>query len=203
MSTLHFNSSALSGLAPSDQLLFSQFGLGEEQVVPFRCVHHAFEHYAQMQPSATAVEHLGDSLTYAELDRKANALARQLRTMGVQPGTRVCLLVQRSIAMVIAILAVLKAGGAYVPLDGGIVTQSTLEYVLEDSEAALVIVLQEYAHRVSDISGTSALVLEEAIRVCDELEKDFSKPIDLSSPSDGVYVIYTSGLFNVHSTVST
>ena len=116
------SSPALSHLSPRDRELFVQYGRGESVTVPFSCVHHAFEHYAALQPDAVAVEHLGDTITYAQLDRSANILACNLRSAGVTRGARVCLLVQRSIAMVVGIVAVLKAGGAYVPLDGSIVT---------------------------------------------------------------------------------
>ena len=178
---------SLDHLSPSDKLLFARFGFGPRQTSPFGCVHHAFEHYAQLQPEAVAVEHLGETITYAELDRKANRLAHCLRTAGVTSGSRVCLLVQRSIAMVVGIVAVLKAGAAYVPLDGGIVTQSTLEFVLQDSEAVLVLCLKEYQNRVPE--GKLSVCLEEMM----ELTEDVAKPEDRSSPDDGVYVIYTSG----------
>lgn len=142
-------SDALAGLSPRDASLFARFGFGHCEVPPFRCVHHAFEHQAVQHPDAIAVDHLGQTITYAELDRMANALARRLRDMGVGPGSRVCLLVQRSIAMVIGIVSILKAGAAYVPLDGSIVTQSTLEFVIENSSASVILTLSEYIHRVS------------------------------------------------------
>lgn len=88
--------------------------------------------------------------------------------------------------MVVGIVAVLKAGGAYVPLDGAIVTQSTLEHVLHDSSAKLVITLKEYLYRVS---GTPAFCLEDIA----ELPRVISKPEDLSARTDSIYIIYTSG----------
>ncbi len=187
------SSQALQDLSPEDQLLFAKFGLGNTLTPPFSCVHHAFEHHAFSQPSAIAVEHLGNTITYGDLDRVSNGLANELRSLGVKPGSRVCLLVQRSIAMVVGILAVMKAGGQYVPLDGGIVTDSTLNFVLEDSDASVVLALKDYAHRVPLNSSRHVLTLEDAIA---RLEQDADlcmKPSDLSSPGDGVYVIYTSG----------
>ena len=133
------------------------------------------------------MEHLGDTITYAELDRQANILANHLRASGICPGTRVCLLVQRSILMVVGIVAVLKAGAAYVPLDGVIVTQSTLEHVLKDSGAKLVLTMNEYVHRVS---GSPAFCLENIA----SLPQIVSKPEDMSAPTDSVYIIYTSGM---------
>ncbi|PIL22505.1 transporter [Ganoderma sinense ZZ0214-1] len=173
-------------LTPEDQQLFDRYSYGARERAPFGCVHHAFEHHAAAQPDAVAVEHLGDFITYGELDRQANILANYLRASGARPGVRVCLLVQRSILMVVGIVAVLKAGGTYVPLDGSIVTQSTLEYVLEDSQATLVLTLKDYAHRVS---GIPVFCLEGI----SELPQDATKPKDLSAPTDSIYIIYTSG----------
>lgn len=186
------NDSALSILSPNDKRLFVRFGLGDAREPPFRCVHHAFEHNARLYPDDIAVEHLSSSITYASLDRKSNALAHRLRELGVYPGRRVCLLVQRSISMVIGILAILKAGAAYVPLDGGIVTQSTLEFIIEDSESVLVLAMEEFAHRVSHIPDLPVLALEPAIEDSDA--RYSTRIIDLSTPKDGVYVIYTSGM---------
>ena len=166
---------------------FHRFGFGQREEIPFSCVHHAFEHHARRDPHAVAVEHLNDAITYGDLDRRANALAHRLRTMGVRPGARVCLLVQRSIPMVIGIMAILKAGGAYVPLDGGIVTDSTLAFVLQNAQCALVLTHTDYVHRVGDypfINLDDEMKLESG---------DHSKPEDLSSPDDSVYIIYTSG----------
>ncbi|KAI8968791.1 hypothetical protein BD414DRAFT_541258 [Trametes punicea] len=124
----------LHHLPVEDQHLFNRFSFGPRQHAPFGCVHHAFEFHAAAQPDAIAVEHLGDTI------------------MG-SPGVRVCLLVQRSILMVVGIVAVLKAGGAYAPLDGAIVTQSTLEHVLTDSGAKVVLTMKDYVHRVSGTTG--------------------------------------------------
>lgn len=185
-------SAVTDALSPADVLLFQRYGFGVARKPAFSCVHHAFEHHARVQPNAIAVEHCGSSITYRELDRKANGLATRLRALGVHPGTRVCLLVQRSISMVVGILGILKAGAAYVPLDGSIVTQSTLEHVLHDSQAVLVLALKEFVHRVSD---SPVVCLEDTI---DSLSlEECSKPMDMSSPDDGVYIIYTSGMSNI------
>lgn len=189
MAAAVLNSRALDNLSSVDQLLFAKFGIGDSQTPPFRCVHHAFESHATTQPDAVAVEHLNQKITYVDLDRQANCLAAQLRAAGVGPNSRVCLLAERSILLIVGILGVLKAGGAYVPLDGGIVTQSTLEYVIKDSESIVVLALRKFSHRVSEIS---VICLEDSI--CREPTEHCTKPEDMSSSHDGVYVIYTSGV---------
>ncbi|KAH7107851.1 acetyl-CoA synthetase-like protein [Auriculariales sp. MPI-PUGE-AT-0066] len=170
--------------------LFRQYGFGQTAPLPYAAIHHAFEHHVKQRPDAVAVEHLDECLSYAELDRAANRLAHRLRADGVVPGTRVCLLVQRSVAMVVGIIATLKAGAAYVPLDGGIVTESTLNHVLADSAAVLTLATTAFVPRVQ---SRKHICLEDAIAHDLTAESDGSKPPDLSSPRDGVYVIYTSG----------
>jgi non-ribosomal peptide synthetase component F len=80
-------------------------------------IHELFSTQAAIAPEAVAVECDGERLSYAELDRRANQLARCLERLGVGPEVRVGLWLERSIEMVVGALAILKAGGAYVPLD--------------------------------------------------------------------------------------
>ena len=81
------------------------------------CVHRLIEAQAERTPKAVALAAAGESLTYEELNARANRLARRLRALGVGPEVLVGLCLRRSPAMVVGLLAVLKAGGAYVPLD--------------------------------------------------------------------------------------
>lgn len=189
----HSTQDVLSSLSPADKALFFEFGIGTTFPSPFKCVHHAFEFYAQAQPAAIAVEDIQQSITYSELERQANCLASRLRSMGVGVDTnsRVCLLVERSILMVVGILAILKAGAAYVPLDGNIVSDSTLRHALKDSGSSIALVLRKFAHRVPE---TPNVCLEDSI--CqDATSVHCVKPQDSTKSSDGVYVIYTSGAF--------
>jgi non-ribosomal peptide synthetase component F len=183
--------STLPTLSPSDRARFILYGIGAAIPKPFDIVHHAFAARAAATPSAIAVEHKGDTITYERLDRLSTILAAALRARGVQPGKRVCLLVQRSIAMIVGIIAIHKAGASYIPLDGGIVTNQTLGTILEDSGAALVLCTPEYEHRVP--ANTAHLSLDSFL-------VDPSIPLpyveDLSRPSDEAYVIYTSGTYS-------
>jgi len=182
---------ASSTLTELDERFYS-WGFGKPAPLPFDAIHHAFEVHAQRQPDAIAVEHMDERMSFRQLDAAANRLAHRLRKQGVLPGTRVCLLVQRGIPMVVAILATIKAGAAYVPLDGGIVTDSTLDHVLTDSAAILTLATEAFLPRVV---GRNHICLEHAITQDAATNADCSKPPDLSSPRDGVYVIYTSGPF--------
>jgi len=183
----------LSDLSPVDQALFYHFGIGPKRPVASPIIHHAFEQHAENQPDSIAVEHLSrsQSITYSKLELLSNRLARRLRTKGIVPGARVCILAARSIPFVTGILAVLKSGGQYVPLDAGTITDETLHFVLQDASPALVLVMEEYAHRIGD--GHDTICLETAIREDELAEADADRVVDLSSSSDGAYCIYTSG----------
>ena len=82
-----------------------------------KCLHELFETQAARTPDAIAVVHEDTQLTYAELNAKADRLAHHLRALGVKPDALLAICVERSLEMVVGLLAVLKAGGAYVPLD--------------------------------------------------------------------------------------
>ena len=82
-----------------------------------KCVHELFEEQAARTPDAVAVVHDGRTLTYSQLNARANQLAHHLRGLGVGPEDLVAICVERSLEMVVGLLAILKAGGAYVPLD--------------------------------------------------------------------------------------
>src|SRR5262249_29346498 len=82
-----------------------------------KLIHELFEEQAEHSPDAVAVVYEEHSLTYGELNGRANRLAHHLREMGIGPGMRVAILLERSVELVIAELAILKSGGAYVPID--------------------------------------------------------------------------------------
>lgn len=178
----------LSCLSPSERTLFHRFGTGEVQKTPFSCVHHAFECYARLQPDTPAVVNFQESITYGELDRQANCLAAHLIDWGVRVDSRVCVLVERSILMVVAMLGVLKAGAAYIPFDGNVVSDSTLAHALKDSGSDVVLTLPKFMSRVA---GEFALNLEDIL--CQTSSEHCVKPKDLATADSGAYVIYTSG----------
>jgi len=120
---------AYSDLSESDQMLFELFGQGPLVSPPYSLVHEAFEAQVARQPHAVAAYHLGDSVTYQTLDRQANRLAAYLAQIGVKPGDNVSLFIQRSIPMLVGILATLKAGAAYVPQDARIAPEEQMRYV--------------------------------------------------------------------------
>src|SRR5262249_39218921 len=98
------------------------------------CFHHLVAAQAARSPHALALSFRGTSVSYGELDHRANHVAHQLRAHGVGPDTIVLLAVERSVEMIEALLGILKAGGAYLPLDPGY-PRERLRWMVEDSRA--------------------------------------------------------------------
>ncbi|MFJ8139473.1 non-ribosomal peptide synthase/polyketide synthase [Streptomyces sp. NPDC096013] len=143
-----------------------------------------FRRWAVETPHATAVRSGEQSLSYAELDARSDAVARGLVARGVGCESRVGLCLPRGTEMVTAVLAVWKAGGAYVPLDPEYPSER-LEFMVEDSAAELVLVAEETADRLSAEVDT---VLPA------EVETEFGEGSDSAvDPGQLAYVIYTSG----------
>src|SRR5690606_9449056 len=105
-------------LSQSERDLLTQTWSDTHQDYPSEfCIHHVFEQQVERTPQATALVSNDQSMTYTELNECANRLAHHLIDLGVQPESPVAICVERSLAMIVGVLAVLKAGGAYVPLD--------------------------------------------------------------------------------------
>ncbi|HST58164.1 MAG TPA: AMP-binding protein, partial [Longimicrobium sp.] len=156
-----------------------------------RCIHEIFQAQAERTPDAVAVVFEGESLTYAELNARANRLAHHLRSLGVGPDARVAVCVERSAEMVVALLAVLKAGGAYVPLDPSYPAER-LRYVLHDSAPAAVLTQRSLAGVAVLFAGVEAPVIDlESAVWADQPVTD--PAIEGLTPAHLAYVIYTSG----------
>ncbi|HEY0022709.1 MAG TPA: non-ribosomal peptide synthase/polyketide synthase [Longimicrobium sp.] len=155
------------------------------------CLHELFEAQAERTPDAVAVVFEDRSLTYAELNRRANRLAHHLRGRGVGPDVRVGICVERSPEMVVGLLAVLKAGGAYVPLDPSYPAER-LEYMLADSAPAAVLT-QRSLHGVEALfAGIEAPVIDLAGAEWGDHPATNPERGALTS-GHLAYVIYTSG----------
>ncbi|WP_420628242.1 amino acid adenylation domain-containing protein [Candidatus Leptofilum sp.] len=159
-------------------------------------MHQAFEHFVTIQPEAVAVEHLGESITYGELDRQANRLAAKLADLGVQTGDHVALFLQRSIPMIVGILATLKAGAAYVPQHVGVAPEAHLNYVLEVANIDVILTLSQLAEQVSVADGRTLLNVDDFMQepFADEMEfvENFV-PETAVSPHNTCFIIFTSG----------
>ncbi|MFL6200195.1 MAG: amino acid adenylation domain-containing protein [Thermoanaerobaculia bacterium] len=177
--------SELPLLTPEEKAAVLAAGNDTSAEVPSRLIHQLVEESAARRPGAVAVSMEGETLTYGELNAQANRLAHRLRRLGVGPEERVAVCLERSPALVTALLGVLKSGGAYIPLDPGY-PADRLAWVLEDSRAA---VLVTQSSLVLPSHGARTLILDE-VDLADESAGD---PAPLSLPENPAYVIYTSG----------
>ncbi|HEX7240703.1 MAG TPA: amino acid adenylation domain-containing protein, partial [Longimicrobiaceae bacterium] len=148
-----------------------------------------FAEQAARAPDAPALAFAGETLTYAELDRRSNQLARALRARGVAPDTRVGVCVERSPEMVVALLGVLKSGGAFVPLDPAY-PEDRLSWVLEDAAVPVLLTQERLLGRLpAHRAETICLDRDAAV-----LAAESDLPVEDATFAESLaYVIYTSG----------
>jgi amino acid adenylation domain-containing protein len=156
-----------------------------------RCIHHLFADQAARTPDAVAVVCGDESLTYGELDARANQLANHLRGLGVGPEVRVGLCLERSTELMVSLLGVLKAGGAYVPTDPGHPAER-LAYMLDDSGVAVLLTQERLRPAIPARDGVRVLSVDgEWARISAESAE---APAETGVTSENLcYVIYTSG----------
>ncbi|MBX7550316.1 amino acid adenylation domain-containing protein [Streptomyces sp. tea 10] len=151
--------------------------------------HQRIERQAALRPDAEAVYCQGETLTYGRLDASANQLARRLQRLGVGRDVLVGVCLERSLDMVVAVLAVLKAGGAYVPVDPKL-PADRIAFMTEDAGLPVLITQSSVAPGLPR-SGATTLCVDE---LREELAAESAEPLD--APVEGAdlaYVIYTSG----------
>ena len=152
-----------------------------------KCIHHLFEKQVLKTPDSIAVAFENKELTYAELNAKANQLARYLVKQGAKEGTIVAMCLHRSIDMVIALLAISKSGATYLPLDP-IYPKARLGLILDDAKPIIL---------VSELSMAANLPETEArIMFLDEKEEysvEFSENLPFGNAQNHAYIRYTSG----------
>ncbi|NRA56462.1 MAG: amino acid adenylation domain-containing protein, partial [Gammaproteobacteria bacterium] len=156
------------------------------------CIHQLFEQQAKINPANTALVFEDKQLSYQTLNQKANQLAHKLRAQGVGPDVLVGIAVERSLEMVVGLLAILKAGGAYVPLDPDY-PQERLAYMVEASGIKLLL-SQSHIEQQLAIPNSIEVVLLDNILTEDALS-DYSTDnlLNHNNSSNLAYVIYTSG----------
>ena len=153
------------------------------------CLPQLFEARVARTPQAVAVSFEQQQLSYAELNARANKLAHYLRARGIGPDVPVALCFERSVEMVVAILAVLKAGGAYVPLDPAYPNER-LRFILADTRAPMLLMQTRDSHSFPDFEGTIFAIDTDWECVSQKSESNLSAT---ALPDNTAYLIYTSG----------
>jgi amino acid adenylation domain-containing protein/non-ribosomal peptide synthase protein (TIGR01720 family) len=171
------------------QMLLNGFNPPETEYPKYRTIVQLFEEQAETRPYRTALSFEGTSLSYKQLNERANQLATVLNAQGIQSGAVVAILMNRSMEMVVAVLAILKAGGAYIPLDPEHPIQR-IQYFLADSGAALLLTQQALTHisDAMDYAGNRVLADDEGLYCGDTSNLEIA--ID---PGQLANLTYTSG----------
>ena len=153
------------------------------------CIHELFEQQAEKTPDVLAIIAPADQMTYRDLNRRANQLARYLQRHGTGVESRVAILMERSLDMFVAVMAVVKAGAAYVPLDPRH-PLDRISHVLTDASPAVLLTQRHLAGNLPVWSGKTICIDEHSELIAREGETNPSVPL---VPECLVYLIYTSG----------
>jgi len=151
-----------------------------------KTIYELFEEQVENTPNNIAVVYEDKKLTYKELNEKSNSLARILRSKGINSDSIIGIMMERSIEMIIGIIAALKAGGAYLPIDPNY-PKERIEYILNDSKCSILLTEKSLLEKIE--------FSKEAIDLVDNqlFQGEVSNLEKINNPNDLVYVIYTSG----------
>ncbi len=151
------------------------------------CAHQRIETQAERTPLAIALSFGAEQMSYQQLNRRANQLAHKLREQGIGPDMRVGLAAERSLEMIVGMLAILKAGGAYVPLDPDY-PQDRLSFLMQDSGIELLLTQAHLLGQLPIPAHIQTLDLADALN-----GYSTENPLSQTAPDNLAYVIYTSG----------
>jgi len=169
--------------------LLMEWNIADIEYPSDRCIHQLFEAQVERTPDAIAVVFEEKSLTYSELNRKANQLAHFLQKQGVGPEVPVGIYVERSLEMVVGLLAILKAGGAYVPLDLTYPAER-LAFMLADTQAPVLCTQQQFVTKLPKYEGHVVCLDTDGEKIAQESKEN---PVSAVTDNCLAYVIYTSG----------
>ncbi|KAL2914198.1 hypothetical protein HK105_206291 [Polyrhizophydium stewartii] len=180
-------------LSLAQQALIARFSHGERVTLPFSLVHHGFEARAKQHPDWRAVEHGDAHLSYGDLDACGSALAAALASHGVQRGSRVAVVMQRSIEFVVALVGVLKAGATIVPVDSSF-PADRIQFMLDDASVCAIVTTASEAGRVAQLSvGDRAVVVADARALLASGVSFTPGAQHTATGDDDAFIVYTSG----------
>ncbi|MFK7805405.1 MAG: amino acid adenylation domain-containing protein [Anaerolineae bacterium] len=153
------------------------------------CIHQAFEQQALHMPHKIAVKDKERFLTYQQLNERSNQLARHLAKLGVGPEKLVGVYLERSLEMMVGLMAILKAGGAYVPIDPHLPVERA-KFMLDDSAVSVVMTQKAWQNQLPDSVQHAICIDDLPAEVAEESSANFDSGV---TPKNLIYVIYTSG----------
>jgi fengycin family lipopeptide synthetase B len=153
------------------------------------CIHRVFEERVRCSPKATVLTFENSNFSYEDLNERANRLAHYLLSLGAEPEVRIGICAERSLDLVVSILAILKAGCAYVPLDPAY-PRDRLSYIIEDSQVSLLLTQASLLDQLPPISTTVVCIDRDWNEIA---QQPGSNPITTASAANLAYIIYTSG----------
>ncbi|MCA1994249.1 MAG: amino acid adenylation domain-containing protein, partial [Coleofasciculus sp. S288] len=169
--------------------LLIEFNNTQTDYSKHQCIHQLFEQQAARTPEQIAVVFENQKLTYAQLNTRANQLARYLQALGVGCETVVALCVERSLDMLVGLLGILKAGGAYLPLDP-ILPDERLAFMVRDARASVIVTQQQLAECFSTQAAPIVYLDTNWEVIAQQSDENLLNEV---TPENLVYVIYTSG----------
>jgi amino acid adenylation domain-containing protein len=171
------------------QQILREWNATERDYPRHKCVHELFEKQAAREPVAVAVSFEGRSLTYAQLDKRANQLARHLIKVGVTPGSLVGIALDRSLDLLVGLLGIWKAGAAYLPLDAAY-PRDRIAFIMEETSLATLVTHSNLVPNLPIFDARPVCLDRDWMLI--EREPETCPSVKLDSESLA-YTIYTSG----------
>ncbi|MCP5052429.1 MAG: AMP-binding protein, partial [bacterium] len=148
-----------------------------------------FEERVEKTPGNIALKYQDDTLSYREVNERANQLARVLRNKGIGPDNLVGIMVERSFEMMVGIFAIIKAGGAYLPIDPNY-PEDRVRYLFKDSDSRLLLTQEKHIEFAGTVQFDGEVLNLEAPTM---YEGEKNNVENVNRPADMAYIIYTSG----------
>jgi len=192
---------AISMMTPGEkQRLLTELNRTDTDYPKDQCIHHLFQAYAEKTPTAVALCFGSRPMTYGQLDGKAERMAHHLSSLGAVPGSIVGLCMERSLDMVIGLLAILKSGSSYLPLDSEY-PDDRISFMLADSSAGIVLTQERFLKRMNNLApGQCKIIPVEQIKALSDngqkinsVTNPAANPKNQAGPENSACIIYTSG----------
>lgn len=173
--------------------MFRAFGSGDRVAPRHAVIHAAFAEFVGRQPNAIAVRHGEAAISYGRLDAEANRLARILTEQGVRRGDAVALSLERSIPMVVGILATLKIGAAYAPQHVGVAPPAMLSHIAKVTGSRVILTLSKFTAEIPVADSQTVLAIDTIMQAPLSAADGMAPLYEVARPGDRCFILFTSG----------